>query len=473
MSNFLHGVETVEVDVAGRAFTVVKSGVIGIVGIAPTGPINQLVLCTKEADFSQFGKSVPGFTIPQSLEVISNQGAATVLVINVFDPTAHVSAVTAEPQTVTNGALKLLNAPIGTVTVLDSEGAPVTYVKDTDYSIDEYGNFKVLSSVIADNTVLKFTYKKLNLAAITAAVINGAQDGTTGVRTGTRLWELAYNTYGFNPKILIAPGFSTLSAVASNLRALADKYRGIDYIDAPAGTTVAGAVAGRGPLGAIASFNISHQRTELLFPQLLKYDAATDANVAFPYSAFFAGLRQAIDNDEAQGFWSSTSNHSINCEGVEVPVEFQLNDPNSETNLLNGAGITTIANTFGTGILSWGNRNSAFPSVDGQKSFSNIIRTFDIVQESMELAAMPYNDKGITQALIDVMREEGNSFIRTLIQRGALPVGSKVVYNPDDNTAEELSNGHVVFQIIDAGIPPAERITFKHVVDITLIANIK
>ena len=188
MSNFLHGVETVEVDVAGRSYTIVKSGVIGLVGIAPTGPLNQLVLCTKEADFSQFGKSIPGFTIPQALEVILKQGAATVLVINVFDPTSHTTAVTAEAQTVTNGALKLAFAPIGSVTVLDSAGAAVTYVKDTDYSIDEFGNFKVLSSQIADNTVLKFTYKKVNVAAITATVINGAQDGTTGVRTGTKLW---------------------------------------------------------------------------------------------------------------------------------------------------------------------------------------------------------------------------------------------------------------------------------------------
>lgn len=473
MSNFLHGVETVEVDVAGRAYTIVKSGVIGLVGIAPTGPLNELVLCTKEADFAQFGKSLPGFTIPQALEVILKQRAATVLVINVFDPTSHTTNVTAEAKTVTGGKLKLGFAPIGAVTVLDSEGVAVSFVKDTDYSIDEYGNFKVLSTQIADNTVLKFTYKKLNISAVTASVINGAQDGTTGVRTGTKLWELAYNRFGFNPKILIAPGFSTLTAVASNLRTLADKYRAITYLDAPAGTAVSGAIAGRGPAGSIATFNISHQRTELLYPQLLKYDEATDTNVAFPYSAFFAGLRQAIDNDEAQGFWTSTSNHSINCEGVEVPVSFQLNDSSSETNLLNGAGITTVANTFGTGILSWGNRNSAYPSIAGQKSFSNIIRTFDIVQESMELAAMPYNDKGITQALIDVMREEGNSFIRTLIQRGALPVGSKVVYNPDDNTPTELSNGHVVFQVINAGIPPAERITYKHVVDITLVANIK
>jgi phage tail sheath protein FI len=473
MSNFLHGVETVDVDFAGRSFTVVKSGVIGLVGIAPTGPRNQLILCTGERDFSQFGKPLPGFTIPQSLEVIANQGAGTVLVVNVFDEGAHTTQITAEAKTVTGGKLKLDAAPIGNVTVLDSAGAPITFISGTDYTIDEYGNFKVLSSLIAESVVLKFTYKKLNIAAVTSSIVIGEQNATTGLRSGMACWELSYNTYGFTPKILIAPGFSTLSAVASKLRALSDKYRAINYVDAPAGTTVSSAIAGRGPAGSIAHFNVSHQRTELLYPQLLKYDAATNGNVAFPYSAFLAGVRQAIDNDEAQGFWTSSSNHSINCEGVEARISFQLNDSDSETNLLNAAGITTVANAFGTGILTWGNRNSSYPSAAGQRSFSNITRTFDIVQESMEFAALPYVDKGITQALIDVMREEGNSFIRTLIRRGALPVGSKVAYNPDDNTAEELSNGHVVFQVIDAGIPPAERITFKHVLDIKLVSNLK
>ena len=36
---FLHGIETVNATVAGQTFTVVKSGVIGLLGIAPTGPV--------------------------------------------------------------------------------------------------------------------------------------------------------------------------------------------------------------------------------------------------------------------------------------------------------------------------------------------------------------------------------------------------------------------------------------------------
>ncbi len=467
--SFLHGVETIQKTVAGQTFTIVKSGVIGLVGIAPTGPVNQLVFCKNKNDFAQFGKPVPGFTIPQALEVMALNGAATLLVINVFDPATHVAQVTAESKTVTNGALKLGFAPIGAVTVLDSAGEPSTFVLGTDYTIDEYGNFKVISTAIANNTVLKFTYKKLDLSTVTASVLNGANTGS--VRTGMTLWELAYSTYGFTPKILIAPGFSTVTAVATNLRALADKYRGVSYCDAPSGTTVNAAIAGRGPAGSIASFNISHQRTELLYPHLKKYDVASNASVNFPYSAFKAALRQKVDNEE--GFWVSDSNHVINCDGVELQISAALNDATSEANALNAAGISTVFNNFGTGIRSWGNRNSSFPTASDAKTFTNMVRIDDIVSESMELSAMAYVDKPLTQALIDVIREDGNAFIRVLIQRGALLPGSKVVYNPDDNTPEELAAGHVVFERIYMGPTPAERITFNSVLDINLLAALR
>ncbi len=473
METFLHGVETTTVDVAGRSFNIVKSGVIGLIGISPKGPVNQLVLCTSDKDFAQFGKSLPGFNIPQSLEIIANQGAATVFVINVFDSTAHTTAVTDEQKTVTNGQLKLGFAPIGAVTIKDAGGQAVTYQSGTDYSIDEFGTFKVLSSQIANNTVLKFSYKKLNLSAVQASDLIGSRDSGTDVRTGSLLFELAYNTYGFTPKIFIAPLFSTITAVGSLLQSLADKYRGIDYIDAPAAIPVNTAIAGRGPAGTIG-FNISHKRTELLYPQLLRYDAYSNTNIAFPYSAFLAGIRQAVDNDSDNGgFWVSSSNRVINCQGTDVSISASLNDGNADNQVLNAAGITTIFNTYGTGIRTWGNRNSTFPADSSPLTFTNLVRTDDIVSETMELSALPYLDRGIDQTFIDIVREDGNSFIRTLIQRGALLPGSKIVYNKDDNSPSDLAAGKVVFERIYMGKTPAERITFKSIMDITLLQNLK
>jgi uncharacterized protein len=468
-ANFLHGVETIEIPTGSRPISVVKSGVIGLAGIAPKGVKNSLILVSKESDAAQFGSQLPGFTIPQSLDVIFAQGAATVLVINVFDENTHTAQVTDEVKTVTDGKLKLGFAPIGTVTIKNSNNEVVSFIKGTDYSIDDFGNFKVLSTAIANGTVLKFTYKKLDLTTVTASHINGEYTANTGVRTGMKLFDLAYNLYGFNPKILIAPGFSTLAGVASELDSITTKYRAITYRDAPTYTTVNTAISGRGS-GSI-SFNVSNKRTELLFPDLLRYDPALDGSNYFPYSAFMAGIRAATDINE--GFWVSSSNKPIKAvTGVGRDLSAGISDSTSDANKLNEVGITTIFNTFGTGIRTWGNRNSSFPSNSAPDSFMNVIRTNDVVDESLEQAALEFVDKPINQALVDTIREAGNAFIRILIGRGALLPGSMIKYNRDDNSAEELAAGHITFEKIYMVPTPAERITFKSVLDISLFKNL-
>lgn len=465
---YLHGVETVDIQTGSRPVQVVRSAIIGLVGISPSGPKNQITLVTSERDAAQFGLQVPGFTIPQSLDAIFSQGAGAVLVINVFDAATHTTEVAAESKTVTNGKLKLTSAPIGAVTITDAAGAAVTYIKGTDYQIDDYGNFTVLSSQIANGTVLKFTYKKLNVSAVDGAAIVGSY--AAGVRTGMKLFDAAYNLFGFNPKILIAPGFSTLAVVAAAMITAAKQFRAITYLDAPAGTTVADAIAGRGPAGTI-NFNTSDKRVELLYPQLKKYDPATGQYVNFAYSAFKAGVRAAVDN--ADGFWFSDSNREIKgTTGAEVDISAGLSDQNSDANNLNAAGITTVFNSFGSGLRTWGNRNASFPTNAGADSFNNIVRLKDIVSESLEYAALQFLDQPVTQAWIDSVRETANAFIRVLIARGALIPGSEFKFNKADNPVTELAAGHVTFEMVIMGPTPAERITFNTVLDINLLSNL-
>lgn len=471
-NNFLHGVETIEVQSGTRTVNIVKSGVIGLVGIAPQGPKNQLVLVTSDRDVAQFGKQLPGFNIPQTLDVILTQGAANVLVVNIFDETLHTAQVTDETKTVTAGALKLQYAPIGAVTIKDSEDAVVDYVLGTDYQIDEYGNFKVLSSEIPNATALKFSYKRLDLTTVNAAALIGEVNSTTGARSGIKCFDEAFNEFGFNPKIFISPGFSTLAAVTTELLSAATKFRGIVYIDAPEGTTVAEAIAGRGPAGSIENFNTSNKRAELVFPMLKKYNPATDTYENFPYSAYLAGIRAAVDATD--GFWFSSSNREIKgAKGAEIKISAGASDVNSDANKLNEAGITTVFNTFGTGLRTWGNHNASFPINTGVDNFTNIVRIADTVHESLEQASLQFIDRPIVQGLIDTIRESGNAFMRTLIGRGALLPGSRVIYNPADNPPEELANGHLTFEISFVGPTPAERISFRSFLDINLFANIQ
>lgn len=467
---YLHGIETIEVQQGSKPVNVIKSGVIGLVGIAPHSAKNEVIMVSSDRDTAQFGLQIPGFTIPQALAVILAQGPGVILVVNVFDETAHTTAVVAESHTIADLKTKLSFAPIGTVSVLDSEGAATAFVLGTDYSLDEYGNFKVLSNAISNSTVLKFSYKKLNLTAVTASNIAGSYDSGTNVRTGFKAFDTAHSNFGVNPKILIASGFSSLSGVLPAMISAAERFRGIFYIDAPLGTTVTGAIAGRGPSGTF-NFNTSNKRGELLYPHLKKYDPATDSDVNFPYSAFLAGVRASTDI--LQGFWVSSSNIEIKgTSGPERALSAVLNDTTSDINLLNEVGITNVLNTFGTGTRTWGNRNASFPTNTGPDNFTNIVRIFDVVTESLEQASLQFIDKPINQGLIDSVRESGNSFMRVLIGRGAVLPGSVVKYNKSDNPVEELANGHLTFEVVFMGPTPAERITFKSFLDINLLASI-
>lgn len=468
-ANFLHGIETIEIDQGPRPITEVKTAVIGLVGIAPTGEAQKCILVRNDVDAAQFGKRLPGFNIPDSLEHIFAQGAGTVIVVNVFNVATHTTQVTDEQQTVTNGTLKLSAAPIGTVTLKTVAGDPSPYVAGTDYTLDEFGNFTVVPGKIPNATVIKFSFKKLNPSAVTSAHIVGAVDGS-GNRTGIQALDLAFNQFGFKPKILIAPGYSSATTVAQGLLEAADRLRAITYLDATYGLTVNEVVATR---GSSSNFFTSNKRAVLVYPYLKAYDEATNTDtVDFPYSAFIAGVTAATDNEF--GYWYSPSNKEISSiTGVERPISAGVNDANSDANTLNAAGIVSVFNSFGTGYRTWGNRNASWPTNTRPDNFISIVRIADVVHESLEQAGLQFSDRPINQALIDDLRESGNAFIRVLVGRGALLEGSQVTYDVADNTPEQLAAGNITFRIVFMGSTPAERITFKSILDISLFKNIK
>ena len=56
----------------------------------------------------------------------------------------------------------------------------------------------------------------------------------------------------------------------------------------------------------------------------------------------------------------------------------------------------------------------------------------DVIEESVELAMLQFIDQPISNALITAILASVNSFLRTLIQRGALVAGS-ASYDPTEN----------------------------------------
>lgn len=405
-ASFLHGVETIEIEKGVRTIRTVKTAVIGLVGTAPIQDVddkyktvNEPTVILNEIDAAKyFGAQKNGYTIPQALQAIFDQGAGIVIVVNVFDPEKHTS---------------------------------VSDVKISD--------------------------------------IIGSVDETTGKRTGLKAFENSYSLFGYYPKIIIAPTYCENSEVVSAIQSICDKIRAIGLVDAPVGATVQDVVNGRGTEGTI-NFNVSSDRIVLCYPHLKVYDTETDSIVLQPYSQRLAGVIAAKDIDK--GYHWSPSNTTINgIIGVEKQLTSMINDPTSEVNTINEAGIVTIFNSYGSGFRTWGNRSSAYPSSSHPTNFINVRRTADILHESVEYSMLQFIDFPIDDGLIDSISESVNVFIRTLIGRGAL-IDGKCSYNPDKNSVTEIANGHLVFDVEFMPPTPAERITFESYIDIELLKSL-
>lgn len=466
-ANFLHGIESIEVEKGPRPIRTVKSAVVGLIGTAPIGALNTSTVVLSDRQAAQFGPKLSGFSIPQALDAIFDQGSGTVIVINVLDPATHKTAVVDEVVTLDGDSGKTEHSAwVAEATVKNQAGA-VTYVLDTDYTSDPLtGAIKRKSSgAIAAGATLKLSYEYADPTKVTAADIIGAVNGA-GHRTGMQALLDTYNLFGFFAKILIAPGFCTLNSVATEMNVIAGKLRGTPLIDAPIGTTYAQALAGRGPAGTI-NFNTSSDRSILCYPHLKVYDAAIDSERLEPYSQRLAGVMCATDTEK--GYWWSPSNKEIKgVTGVERQLSAMINDPQCEVNLLNEAGIMTVFNSYGTGIRTWGNRSAAWPSVTHPKNFINIRRTADILHESIEYSSLQFIDQPLTRALIDAILESGNAFIRTLIARGAL-IDGKFSFDPTKNPTTELALGHVTFDLEFMPPTPAERISYESFINLQML----
>jgi len=463
---------------------------------AQFGRLNQLQLVSGSSGAAGFGPRVRGYTIPYALRAIQLQGAAQVIVVNVFDWNAHVTAHSASYTFATIGGrqqVKLGHMGVSDVVISGS-------VLKTDFTVDQVNGVVYLPvpvGNIAENATKTIAFNFADPAG-GACVVNDDVIGDAGPpATGLELLPFSIAKFGFNPKILIAPGFSYVKAVADEMLSIAGKVKGVACIDSPGGLSpesggssappvsttvlvqtpnVTDTIANRSDLAA--AFSLSDERAILVYPNQMFSDAGKDPAslevfqpVDGPYSAFYAGAMAA--NDIKFGYWFSPSNiQVIGLLGPDVQFIMSATDPFSDSNSLNAAGIVAVFSAFGTGLRAWGNRSSAFPAASDPKTFIAVRRTLDVVEESLDAFSLQYLDKPISNALIQTVLQSANGFVRLLIQRGALVPGSHVTFNPDSNPAVELAAGHITFDVDLIPPPPAERITYNFFVDTNLLGNI-
>lgn len=277
----------------------------------------------------------------------------------------------------------------------------------------------------------------------TSAIIGGVL--SSGQRTGLQALLDGKSRFNAQPRLLIAPKHSATQAVATAMDALAGKLRAIAIVDGP-NTTDEAVLAYAQEFGS--------KRIYMVDPGVQQWDTITSKTIDAPASAFTAGLFAWTDTE--YGFWASPSNKEfVGITGTTRPIEFLDGDETCRANLLNNANITTIIRDGGYRL--WGNRTL---SADSKWSFVTRVRTLDIVMDAILAGHKWAVDRSITKTYVKDVTDGLDAFMRDLKNQGAV-INFEVFADTELNTASQLEEGKVYWNIRFTDVPPAENPIFR------------
>lgn len=479
----LHGIKTIEDTSGSVVVTTIPTAIIGLVGTAPdASPGTQAmatcgsVLLDSALTFTATEPGVAGNKL--QVDTNSSPGAATTATWQPDSGLLTITLIEGDGGKITSTATDVINAVSDAMTGVQQGGMRVQLTRGgtgdgviSPFSLQLAGGtdepFPLNTPVVVAGGITQG--KKLGLAGTLYPALEdifdqygalvvvircdvGSSEAARRARVIAAINALPtckpVTTY--QPRILIAPEFSTDNSVGKALESMANKLKAVAYLDSSSMATAQDVVKRRDLYG---------ERVELLRPRIQKVDA-TGALIYRPYSAAAAGLRARIDVEN--GWWWSKSNQVVyNITGTEQVDDWTLDDENCTANLLNMDNVSTLIRH--DGFRHWGNRNC---STVVQYQFEAVRRTRDVIEESIQSNSMPYLDRPLDKWNIDDILRSVNSYLRSLVALRAI-FGGIARPNPELNTADSLAAGKLYIDYDFGPKSPLEQLTFTTAINKT------
>jgi phage tail sheath protein FI len=290
-------------------------------------------------------------------------------------------------------------------------------------------------------------------AAETTANVIGTTDAN-GLKTGMQALLAAEAQLGLKPRIIGAPGLDT-QAVTAALIVVAKKLRAMAYA-AAIGATVTAATTYRDQFSA--------RELMLIWPDVKAYDLDDAAIATVPAVAYALGLRALIDQE--QGWHKTLSNVALQgVLGLSRDVQFDLQDPNTEANLLNASEVTTVINY--EGYRFWGSRTC---SDEPLFAFESAARTAQIILDTVAGGLMWAIDKPLIPSLAKDIVETINGKFREMKSAGQI-IGAKAWFDPAKNTPDLLAAGKLTIDYDYTPVPPLENLLLRQTITDSYFAD--
>ncbi|WP_455805151.1 phage tail sheath protein [Pseudomonas fluorescens] len=309
------------------------------------------------------------------------------------------------------------------------------------------GTLAASLQAIADQTK-PYTIVVRVKAGATEAETASALIGTTtadGKYTGMKALLAAKAKVGMVPRILGVPGLDS-QPVATALASIAQQLRAFSYVSAWNCKTKEEAVAYRENFGA--------REVMVIWPDFQSWDTVTSTTVKASAVARALGLRAKIDQEV--GWHKTLSNVAVNgVTGISADVFWDLQNPATDANYLNGNEVTTLINEGG--FRFWGSRTC---SDDPLFAFENYTRTAQILADTMAEAQMWAVDKPMHPSLVRDMIESIKAKFREMVGSGYL-IGGDCWYPEDINDKDTLKAGKLYLDYDYTPVPPLEDLTLR------------
>ncbi|MBK4990210.1 phage tail sheath protein [Pseudomonas sp. S36] len=290
-------------------------------------------------------------------------------------------------------------------------------------------------------------------AETTSNIIGGTN--ASGKYTGMKALLAAQSQLKVKPRILGVPGLDTLP-VATALVSIAQQLRGFAYLSANGCKTKEEATAYRENFGA--------REAMVIWPDFLQWNTTTNATVTAPAVARALGLRAKLDQEI--GWHKTLSNIPVDgVTGISADVFWDLQNPATDANYLNGNEVTTLINE--SGFRFWGSRTC---TDDPLFAFENYTRTAQVLADSIADAHLWAMDKPMHSSLVRDILEGINAKFRELVAGGYI-LGGSAWYDEEANSATTLKEGKLFIDYDYTPVPPLEDLTLRQRITDRYLAN--
>ena len=290
-------------------------------------------------------------------------------------------------------------------------------------------------------------------AETTSNIIGGTN--AAGKYTGMKALLAAQSQLKVKPRILGVPGLDSLP-VATALVSLAQQLRGFAYLSAYGCKTKEEATAYRENFGA--------REAMVIWPDFLQWSTTTNATITAPAVARALGLRAKLDQEV--GWHKTLSNIPVDgVTGISADVFWDLQNPATDANYLNGNEVTTLINE--SGFRFWGSRTC---TDDPLFAFENYTRTAQVLADSIADAHLWAMDKPMHSSLVRDILEGINAKFRELVAGGYI-LGGSAWYDEEANSATTLKEGKLFIDYDYTPVPPLEDLTLRQRITDRYLAN--